>query len=393
MATAELTKSETSQPPAQKQKAELTPFQKKLVGMRDFLQRQSPQMAMVLQKFMTADEVTRFALNAMYRNPKLLECSPESVGMALMKAGQMGIRPDGYHGHLIPFWNGKAKRTECQFQPDYKGLISLAYRSSKVKSVQTGAVREGDFFEFRQGSESHLHYKKSLGERGDLIAAWAMVQLEDGETFVVLNKCDIDRVKAVSKSAADEDSIWKKWPDAMWQKSAVKALSKIVPLGPDFVDAVQADNDQERGKQTIDVRDFKNITEVPTPEDYVETEENGHSAAPANIPHKVSAETLTQQTGTPMPAANAKPAGKRPAKPAETPPVQTEQQQEAPQQETKRPTQFEKWIGQIAGALSEGQLEFLSEEIANAREIGEINADQSAKLDQAVTARYEQLNG
>lgn len=404
MATGEMTKpQQAAKPPANQQKQELTPFQRKLVGMRDFLTRQAPQMQIVLQKFTTPDEVTRFALNAMYRNPKLLECSPESVGMALMKAGQMGIKPDGYHGHLIPFWNSKANCNECQFQPDYKGLIALAHRNPKVKSFQAGAVRQGDFFDFQQGSEPYLHYKKSLGERGDLIAAWAMVEMDGGgESFVVLNSAEIAKAKAVSQGAKQQDSIWDKWPDAMWAKTAVKALSKFVPLGPEFIEAVQADNDQERGRKTIDINDFSRISEVAAPEGYTD-EETGGNQTPKNIPQTVSAQDLTN----PIPPANnttpAKEPAKQPSKPQQQKPPAEEAKQEPPKQ-PEAPSKAtppkpgpqstkQKMIATVMQCASESQLEFQTEQVGEALEIREISKVEHDEVMAAIQLRYQQING
>ena len=382
----------------EKPKAEMTPFQKQFTGMRDFLVRQSPQMKLALQKYLTEEEMIRFALNAMYRNPKLLQCTPESVGLALMKAGQMGIRPDGYHGHLIPYWNKNIKQNECQFQVDYKGLVALAYRNTRVKSFKAGAVREGDFFEYEEGSDSYLRFRKCLGKRGELIAAWAYAKLgeEGAESFVVLGPDEVAKIRSKSQSANQSDSIWNLWPDAMWAKTAAKQLSKFIPLGPDFIQAVQVDDDIESGRKTIDIRDFQNLTSVPTPEGF---EEEPESNTPKGIDQKVSAETLTTHSqqvtdpANPIPTAKSRPAGKKPVQQDQEIPLQEIGDLPEVEQKPKHtgPSRGQELLSKIPQCTSIGQLEYCMDETKNYRQGGSITQAEFNAIDIAIQARRAEL--
>ena len=183
-----------------------------------------------LPRHMTPDRMIRIALTAATRNPKLLQCGVESIGLALLQASQLGLEPNGRDAHLVPFRNNKANRMDCVLIPDYKGLIQLAYRSGQVDNVSAKAVYSGDFFEYEFGTNERLKHIPSEEENpGELRYAWAMVRFKNGGSkFIVLNKRDVMRRKKVSKSTG-QDSPWNTSPETMWAKSAVKELSKWMP--------------------------------------------------------------------------------------------------------------------------------------------------------------------
>ena len=82
-----------------------------------------------LPSVMTPERFTRIAVSALSTTPKLQDCHPMTFIGAMMTAAQLGLEPNTPLGqaYLIPFWNGKSKRMECQFQLGYKGMIDLAY--------------------------------------------------------------------------------------------------------------------------------------------------------------------------------------------------------------------------------------------------------------------------
>ncbi len=191
-----------------------------------------------MAKHLDPDRMIRLALTAATRNPKLLDCTQESIGLSLLTASQLGIEPNGRDGHLVPY--GK----DCQFLPDFKGLIKLAYRNPRVNSFIAVAVRSNDEFEFQYGTDSFIRHRPALSNCGDLVCAYAICKLKDAEAqFVVMGKEAIEkrRAKAMTKN------IWDAWPDEMWAKTAVKSLAKFVPLGGEFEMAVDHDSNIEGG--------------------------------------------------------------------------------------------------------------------------------------------------
>ena len=105
-------------------------------------------IARALPSVMTPERFSRIAVSALSTTPKLAECHPMTFVGAMMTAAQLGLEPNTPLGqaYLIPYWNGKTKRLECQFQLGYKGMIDLAYRSGQIVSIQANVVYENDTF-------------------------------------------------------------------------------------------------------------------------------------------------------------------------------------------------------------------------------------------------------
>jgi phage RecT family recombinase len=222
------------------------------------------KLANCLPEHITPERMIRVALTAATRNPRLLECTLESLGLALLTSSQLGLEPNGRDAHLVPYRNKKSGKTDCQLIPDYKGLIQLAYRSGQVDNVSAKAVFAKDLFEYEFGSNEHLkHVPTEEEEPGALRYAWAMVRFKGGGSkFVVLNRRDILRRMKSSQTAGRDDGPWQTHTEAMWAKSAVKELGKWMPQSPEmerFHQAVEADDSLEF-PGAIDVES----AEVPT---------------------------------------------------------------------------------------------------------------------------------
>lgn len=239
----------------QKPSTQLVPHHEKINSMRAQLSRGKDELAKILPKHMSPDAMLRLALTAAVQSPKLLDCSIQSVGLALMTAGSLGLEPNGYDGHLVPY--GRV----CQFIPDYKGLVKLAYQSEGVSRVMARAIREKDDLDYQEGTGGFIHHRITLNiedddERGELIGAWAMFELADGTgNFVVMPKSQILKRKRASPASSKPDSPWQKWPDEMWAKTALKQLAKFAPLGRTLQVAAKHDSLAEAGK--IGVREME----------------------------------------------------------------------------------------------------------------------------------------
>lgn len=211
-------------------------------------------LAAVATQYMSADRMLRLAVYAARKQPKLLECDPQTVLGALMTATALGLEPNTElrQAYLIPYRNrrniaGQWRDVyECQFQIGYPGYIALSYRSPTVLTLEAAAIREGDYFEHMQGSESFLRYSKALSDRGDLIGAFCFTRLAGGEAATVLPAEEVIKIRersetykslrnrleeADGKNKKDyekalrnwEETPWNAWEDGMWAKSAIKA--------------------------------------------------------------------------------------------------------------------------------------------------------------------------
>jgi len=202
------------------------------------LQKYRAQIEAALPTHMDPDRMVRIVTTEIYRNPELQNCDPISFMGAVVQASQLGLEP-GLQGHayLIPYWNKKKGVREVQFQPGYKGLMDLAYRSGKVKFIDAHAVYEKDEFSFQYGTNPFLKHVPAEGDRGELTHFYAVAVLENGGSiFKVMTKDDVDKIKSKSQAA---DSKFSPWNDPvvgyieMGKKTPIIRVCKYLPSSPE----------------------------------------------------------------------------------------------------------------------------------------------------------------
>ena len=214
--------------------------------MQNYIKKMEGEIKKALPSVMTPERFTRITLSALSTNPKLGETTPNSFLGAMMTAAQLGLEPNTPLGqaYLIPFYNGKKKQLECQFQIGYKGLIDLAYRSGEISSIQAHTVYENDEFEFAFGLDpklKHVPYKGS--DKGNPAWFYAVFKMKDGGFgFEVMSVDDIrDHAKKYSQSYNGDYSPWKTAFEEMAKKTVLKKALKYAPMKSDFVRAAASD--------------------------------------------------------------------------------------------------------------------------------------------------------
>lgn len=197
------------------------------------------QFALALPKHLDADRFTRIAITALTRTPKLQDCTQESFFKCLLDLSAMGLEPDGRRAHLIPY--GK----ECTLILDYKGIIELVRRSGDVASVRAETVCENDFFEWENGVVTHkVDWRKP---RGDVQAVYAEAKLRSGEVqTAVMTKDEVEAIR--NRSRSGQNGPWKTDWGEMAKKTAVRRLSKMLPLSSEIMEQVARDDDQFSGR-------------------------------------------------------------------------------------------------------------------------------------------------
>jgi recombination protein RecT len=196
-------------------------------------------------------DVTRFsaALMADVRsNQRLAECNPMTVLGAFIRSTQLGLEPGSQLGqaYFVPF------KGECQLVIGYRGMIELAYRSGKVASISARTVYENDVFEWELGTDERITHKPATGDRGPLVAVYAMAKLTTGGVhFEVLDMAEIEKAKRASKSSGFGP--WKDHYEEMAKKTAIRRLFKYLPVGTELSRAVALDEKAESGSQRNDI--------------------------------------------------------------------------------------------------------------------------------------------
>lgn len=207
-------------------------------GMRQLLTKMSEEIKRALPSMVTSERFQRVALTAFSNNVKLQQCDPVSFISAMMESAQLGLEPNTPLGqaYLIPYGN------KVQFQIGYKGLLELAQRSGKVKTLYAHEVRENDEFDIEYGLEQKLVHKPFLkGDRGQVVGYYAVYHLNNGGySFSFMTKNEIlDHAQKFSKTF--KNGPWQSDFDAMAKKTVVKQLLKYAPLSIELQRAMAGD--------------------------------------------------------------------------------------------------------------------------------------------------------
>lgn len=206
------------------------------------------QIAQSLPKHLNNDRVTRIVLNEFRRNPALLECEPFSVIGSIVQSAQLGLEIGSGLGHayLVPY--GK----ECQFIPGYKGLADLTRRTGKIKGIWSEVVLTGDYFfhGFKMGRPILDFTPNDDVDRADetlITHAFCVAEFDNGSfVWEVMSRSEIERVK--SKRKNKYDGVWKEHYAEMCKKTVLRRAVKKLPMSPELVDALEADNANHDGK-------------------------------------------------------------------------------------------------------------------------------------------------
>lgn len=214
--------------------------------------------AMVIKKLMggNGDDSQRFIANAMQTlraNPKLLECTEDSVMGSLMTMASLRLMPSNVSGeaYLIPYG------AIATFQLGYQGIVTLVYRAG-AKDIVMEEVRKNDTFKFSMGRVVTHDLPSAFAsdeERGDVIGYYVIIRLgTGGEIHEMMSVKDIEAfAKKFSKAyaAGKKDSPWcdkKHGFHWMAKKTVFIQAAKRMPKNDALFQAISADM---RGDSTI----------------------------------------------------------------------------------------------------------------------------------------------
>lgn len=197
--------------------------------------------ALPKSKGMDAERLSRIALTTLKTNPKLLECSIESLLGAVLQSAQLGLEPNMLNScFFIPF------KGTVSFQIGYKGLIDLVCRKGDVVNIVAQEVYEGDTFHYEYGRfETLKHVPAPNSQRGELEYVYAYANMKNGGfAFQVMHISDIEKIRdnySISYKFDKNNSIWSKHFEAMALKTVIKRLIKYLPISVEAQNAVAFD--------------------------------------------------------------------------------------------------------------------------------------------------------
>lgn len=230
----------------------------KQAGLVDFIRSDTvrAKIGAVAASMIKPEKLVSASLNAINNNPTLLKCDRLTVLAAIMQAARLGLECDGGvlgQGYLVPFYSNAKQRYECQFIPGYRGLIKLARNSGDVADVRAECVYEGDTFRMSLGLKQDITHEpgEHFGDDAKLEKVYAVARFRDGELkFVVLNRRQVEKRRAMSQSKDKQGNLvgpWKDWQSEMWKKTAVRQLSKMLPLSVEMQSQIESCDVAETG--------------------------------------------------------------------------------------------------------------------------------------------------
>lgn len=231
---------------------------------KDYLLKAEKSIAMALPRHVNPARFVRVALVAINQNPKLLECTKESLLSCVMSSAQLGLEPGPLgHVYLIPYRDNKRGVSLAQFQLGYKGIMELIQRTGQVEVINAVSVHEKDHFEYELGFDEKLVIKPAEGERGKVVRYVAYAKTKAGGRYqVVMSKDDVEKhAKKFSKAyASGFDTPWKSDFDEMAKKTVLIKLAKFLPKSIELTEAMN--NSQEIRADLAGVDDITGMGEV-----------------------------------------------------------------------------------------------------------------------------------
>lgn len=222
-----------------------------------------PEIQRALPKHLDGDRMSRIALTAFRRTPKLAECDPRSVFAAVIQASQLGLEPDTLgRAYLIPYKVSKKvgsqweSHYECQFIPGWKGLVDLVSRSGQA-TVWTGAVYQGDKFEYQLGDDPKcVHVPGDLHGEGEPTHVYACGKVKGSDTAIteVWSIARVKRHLAKYNKVGDKHYAFENMEMYARKVVLLQAL-KYMPMSTELVRAVELDNAAATGSQGLNVND------------------------------------------------------------------------------------------------------------------------------------------
>jgi phage RecT family recombinase len=242
----------------------LPEVQAKARGLRDYMNNDviKKQFAEAIPKWLSVDRFLKIVFGALIRNPRLMDCTKESLLQSVMQCAQLGLEPILGRAYLIPYNNNKnvngrwVKTWEVQMQVGYQGFIDLVRRSGEIANIASNVVFERDKYTLDLSLDRVPHEPYLLGDRGKPIFAYTAWTFKDGIKgfdFMTLEAINKRRDKSPAWQRAQnspndkkaQSTPWVEWPEEMMQKTCIKSHTKMLPMSIDFMEAVAMDNRAE----------------------------------------------------------------------------------------------------------------------------------------------------
>lgn len=203
----------------------------------------SAEFARVLPPGISGEMFARVSITALQNRPELALADRRSLFLALMKAAEDGLLPDGREGALN-IYNTKVKDRDgkevwikaVQWLPMVEGVRKLLWNAGIV--LETGVVYKQDDWEYRRGDDPRIIHTPKPGRRSraDMVAVYSIARFPDGRVHRDwLWAEEVEQLRTTYSRSAD-GAAWKN--DASYPEMAIKSVvhhhSKSLPASAEL---------------------------------------------------------------------------------------------------------------------------------------------------------------
>jgi recombination protein RecT len=229
-----------------------------LAAFTNVLDRYKPQLALALPKHLNPDRMARLAVSAFSTTPKLQLCKPLSIIASIMTASQMGLEIGvNGAGFLVPYGD------TCTFVPGWKGLVDLVSRSGRA-TVWTGAVFQGDFFDYSLGDSPFVKHKPGDEDDPSKLTHVYSVGRVNGSEWPVIEVWPMSKIwkhrdkynKVGGKHYSFRD------PEMYARKVPLLQVLKYLPSSVEMSNAIAVAQAAETGQNAVWQGDMVTVTDI-----------------------------------------------------------------------------------------------------------------------------------
>lgn len=203
------------------------------VAVRNELEKARPRLNAIIPiaTGLTASRAIAVCLDALSRQPKLLECEPRTIVRSVIHASEIGLELGSPLGEafIVPFKN------KATMMIGYRGFTKLILGSPQVVGVKAVLVREADTFDVDEGENKIVHKLAQGGprQRGKITHAYSRVFRDNGfSQFEVMHIDELDKIKSESIRRSYGHTPWKTHEEEMYKKCPLRRQAKWLDLSP-----------------------------------------------------------------------------------------------------------------------------------------------------------------
>lgn len=245
-------------------------------NLSNFLEKNKAQIAAALPKHLNPDRMCRLALTAFSQNSKLAGCELSTIFASVVIASQLGLEIGiAGQGFLVPY------KGRCTFIPGWQGLVDLVSRSGRA-AVWTGAVYEGDEFDWAMGDRPYVKHKpKGEDDIRKLLHTYAVGRAK-GSDWPIIEVWAQDRLvshRDKYNKVGDDHYSFRNW-EMYARKIPLLQVIKYLPKSIELANAIALEGAYAEGKTAILDGDFVRVDGSESEDPPVEQPEFNKAASP-----------------------------------------------------------------------------------------------------------------